>query len=162
MALTASFEMAGGLVLGVADTGKGMTVDEIIVALEPFGQVQSAMARDHGGTGLGSPVVRHLVELHGGNLKGDSHKGQGTTVTVTIPPKGLLSAFPRGLLPLHKCPAAAFSTPLGVAIFNLQWDSRTSIILLLVTPLRMIPPTTYSFCTSDGFLSSANRAIAYC
>jgi signal transduction histidine kinase len=88
--LTASFEEAMGLVLEVADTGKGMSPDEIVVALEPFGQVESAMARNHDGTGLGLPIARHLVELHGGSLSVASSRGKGTTVSVVIPPLRLV------------------------------------------------------------------------
>jgi signal transduction histidine kinase len=43
------------------------------------------MNRGHGGTGLGLPVVKHLVELHGGKLNVSSEVGAGTSVTVTLP-----------------------------------------------------------------------------
>jgi len=75
----------GGTALEVEDTGVGMTPDEITVALEPFGQVDARLARHHEGTGLGLPLARRLVELHGGTLRVQSEKGRGTTVTVTLP-----------------------------------------------------------------------------
>jgi PAS domain S-box-containing protein len=76
----------GGIAFDVSDTGQGMTADEIIVALEPFGQIDSGHNRRHEGTGLGLPLARQLAALHGGSLEIRSEKGEGTTVTVTLPP----------------------------------------------------------------------------
>jgi signal transduction histidine kinase len=92
--LTASFEESKGLVLAVTDTGKGMSAEEMVVALEPFGQVESAMSRNHDGTGLGLPIARHLVELHGGGLSIASRSGEGTTVTVAIPYRRAAGVIP--------------------------------------------------------------------
>jgi two-component system cell cycle sensor histidine kinase PleC len=75
----------GGVALDVEDTGVGMTEAEVEVALEPFGQVDGRLAREHEGTGLGLPLARRLIELHGGSLRVRSEKGCGTTVTVTLP-----------------------------------------------------------------------------
>jgi PAS domain S-box-containing protein len=75
----------GGVAFEVCDTGLGMTPDEIEIALEPFGQVDARLAREHEGTGLGLPLARRLAELHGGFLEINSEKGSGTTVTVTLP-----------------------------------------------------------------------------
>ena len=54
-------------------------------ALEPFGQVDSSLARKYEGTGLGLPLTRQMAELHGGSLTLESTPGQGTTVTVILP-----------------------------------------------------------------------------
>ena len=69
----------------VQDNGPGMTKEEIIIALQPFGQVDAGLERRHEGTGLGLPLARSLIELHGGALQIDSDKGRGTTVTATFP-----------------------------------------------------------------------------
>jgi two-component system cell cycle sensor histidine kinase PleC len=69
----------------VTDTGIGMSAQDIAVALQPFGQVDSHLARRHGGTGLGLPLARSFVDLHGGTLSIDSAEGQGTTVRVRLP-----------------------------------------------------------------------------
>ena len=69
----------------VADTGIGMTPEDIAVALQPFGQVDSNLARRHGGTGLGLPLVRSFVDQHRGTLSIDSAEGRGTTVQVRLP-----------------------------------------------------------------------------
>jgi PAS domain S-box-containing protein len=78
-------EPDGGISFEVRDTGLGMTPDEIVTALEPFGQVEAGNARRYEGTGLGLPLARRLAELHGGSLTVASEKGRGTTVTVTLP-----------------------------------------------------------------------------
>lgn len=75
----------GGLLLTVADTGIGMRREEIAQALEPFVQVDSDFSRRYEGAGLGLPLVKRLVELHGGTLLIDSEPGQGTIVRVILP-----------------------------------------------------------------------------
>jgi signal transduction histidine kinase len=74
-----------GLTLAVSDTGIGMTAEQIPIALERFGQIDSKLSRKHTGTGLGLPLSKHLVELHGGRLEIASEAGVGTTVTVAFP-----------------------------------------------------------------------------
>ena len=78
-------EPDGGLALAVADTGIGMAAEDIPVALTPFRQVASSLTRKHGGTGLGLPLVKSLIELHGGTLGIDSRPARGTTVTLRFP-----------------------------------------------------------------------------
>ncbi len=75
----------GGIVSVVRDTGVGMTSEELQVALTPFGQVDGGRSRWREGTGLGLPIANALVELHGGELKVRSTKGQGTEVAVILP-----------------------------------------------------------------------------
>jgi two-component system cell cycle sensor histidine kinase PleC len=75
----------GQPVFSVADTGIGMTQAEIEIALEPFGQVDNTFSRSFEGTGLGLPLARKLVELHGGRLELTSVKGKGTTAKVILP-----------------------------------------------------------------------------
>lgn len=75
----------GGVLISIRDTGVGMTTDEMQVALEPFGQVDGGRDRWREGTGLGLPIAKALVELHGGKLVVTSIKGSGTDVTVLLP-----------------------------------------------------------------------------
>ena len=75
----------GGIMIAVSDTGIGMTPEEIAIALEPFQQVTSSLSRTNEGTGLGLPLTRTLVELHGGRLEVASTPGRGTTVKATFP-----------------------------------------------------------------------------
>jgi signal transduction histidine kinase len=75
-----------GLTIVITDEGCGMTDKELQVAITPFGQVDGSKTRMHEGTGLGLSIAKSLIELHGGELKIQSIKGQGTTVTVILPP----------------------------------------------------------------------------
>lgn len=75
----------GEMVVAVADTGIGMTADEIAIAMQPFRQVDSSLARRFEGTGLGLPLTKAFVELHGGRLVIDSAPGIGTTARAIFP-----------------------------------------------------------------------------
>ena len=75
----------GSLTLWVEDSGIGMSPEDIPIAMAPFGQIDSRLARRYEGTGLGLPLTKALVELHGGQIAIDSARGKGTTVTVTLP-----------------------------------------------------------------------------
>ncbi len=74
-----------GFVMRVIDTGIGIAQEDIPKALEPFGQVDSKLSRKYEGTGLGLPLSKGLVELHGGRLELASEVGVGTTVTIILP-----------------------------------------------------------------------------
>ncbi len=81
-----AFVEGGEFRLEVADTGVGMGADEIRIALTPFQQVRRGDGSDAlDGTGLGLPLVKALVELHGGTLAIDSALGAGTTVRIGLP-----------------------------------------------------------------------------
>jgi len=76
---------SGQYILSVSDTGRGMTEQEIAKALTNFGQIEGVFTRNTGGTGLGLPLTRALVEAHGGTLDIMSQAGVGTTVSVRLP-----------------------------------------------------------------------------
>lgn len=76
----------GGATITVADTGCGMSADDLAVALKPFGQVKQGHLQAHEGTGLGLPIATALAEQHGGSLRISSEPGAGTTVVLTLPP----------------------------------------------------------------------------
>jgi signal transduction histidine kinase len=69
----------------VIDTGIGMSEAEVAVAMEPFRQIDNTLARKYEGTGLGLPLTRALIELHGGVFDLSSKPGIGTTATVRLP-----------------------------------------------------------------------------
>lgn len=76
---------AEGTNLTVSDNGVGMNEAEVALAVEPYGQLNSTMARNSKGTGLGLPIAKGLAELHGGRLSLSSSKGKGTKVLVALP-----------------------------------------------------------------------------
>ena len=72
--------------LKVADTGEGIPPEFLPYVFDRFRQAEGSMTRKQGGLGLGLAVVRHLVELHGGNVRAESRgKGWGSTFTVDLP-----------------------------------------------------------------------------
>jgi two-component system cell cycle sensor histidine kinase PleC len=75
----------GSVTIAIADTGVGMTHEQIVLAMQPFAQVQGHLARTQEGTGLGLPLAMGLVKLHGGSLYLDSQPGAGTTAMLTLP-----------------------------------------------------------------------------
>jgi signal transduction histidine kinase len=74
-----------GFIFNITDTGEGMAPEDIPKALEPFGQVGDPLVNDDVGTGLGLPLTKALIELHGGSIFLASLPGLGTTATVTFP-----------------------------------------------------------------------------
>ena len=83
--VTAEIVEDGSVRLQVADTGIGMSADEIPIALAVFGQVDSRLARRYDGTGLGLPLAKSIVELHGGEIAIESAPGEGTSVMIRLP-----------------------------------------------------------------------------
>jgi signal transduction histidine kinase len=75
-----------GFVFSISDTGSGMAPEDIPMALEPFGQVGDPQVKGEIGTGLGLPLTKALVEVHGGTIELASQLGLGTTATVKLPP----------------------------------------------------------------------------
>ncbi len=76
-----------GIRFDVRDTGIGIPKDEFDTVLSPFGQIDTAHARDHQGTCLGLPLVKSFIEMHGGSIEIESEIGEGTTVTLIFPPE---------------------------------------------------------------------------
>ena len=72
-----------------------MAPAEIPKAMEPFGQINSKISRKYEGTGLGLPLAKDLVELHGGTLTIESQVNVGTTVTIELPKQRIVSPAPR-------------------------------------------------------------------
>ncbi len=85
--------VAAGVSIEVADTGVGIKPEDMERVLESFGQARHDITTtEEQGTGLGLPIVKGLVELHGGTLGLASTPRQGTTVTVTLPPERVIAA----------------------------------------------------------------------
>jgi PAS domain S-box-containing protein len=71
--------------ISIADSGVGMAKEDIPTAMETFSQVSANPDHTRSGSGLGLPLVRHLMELHGGDVALESELGVGTTVTLRFP-----------------------------------------------------------------------------
>ncbi|WP_081426403.1 response regulator [Sorangium cellulosum] len=82
-----SLEEVGGVArIRVSDTGEGISAEFLPHVFERFRQADSSVRRERGGLGLGLSIVRHLVELHGGTVRGESDgPGRGATFTVDLP-----------------------------------------------------------------------------
>ncbi|HVF10477.1 MAG TPA: ATP-binding protein, partial [Abditibacteriaceae bacterium] len=72
-------------IMSVADTGMGMTPEQVEQLFQKFYRAPDAPARRIKGTGLGLYLVKQLVEAHGGNIEVESVHGRGTTFTVSLP-----------------------------------------------------------------------------
>jgi signal transduction histidine kinase len=90
VAVTAALVDSGEILLCVADTGVGMSEEEIAIALTPFGQVDSTLSRSHEGTGLGLPLARAMAKLHQAEFRVSSVKGVGTSVEIAFPAARLI------------------------------------------------------------------------
>ena len=77
--------------LQVSDTGPGIPAHEIPIIMENFGRGSLAVKLAEQGTGLGLPIVRGLVAMHGGEFQIESRENEGTCVTVTLPPERVLA-----------------------------------------------------------------------
>ena len=102
--LAAEVEDGGDLKVTVSDTGIGIAAKDLDSVMTPFSQVDSTYCRSHEGIGLGLPISRALVELHGGSLTMESEEGVGTTVTVRFPAERVehWSHDPQNLDTAHK------------------------------------------------------------
>ena len=91
-----------GYVFEVVDTGIGMAPKDIPLALSQFGQVNGPHNQKHDGTGLGLPLTKALVEMHGGSFEIQSEVGVGTTVTACFPASRIVKSSTRS----NRFPAA--------------------------------------------------------
>jgi two-component system sensor histidine kinase/response regulator len=74
-----------GIAFRVEDNGIGISAEQLPIALAPFGQVENSLTRKNDGVGLGLPLTKRLVELHGGTIEIDSELGKGTIASVYLP-----------------------------------------------------------------------------
>ena len=79
-------EPDGGLLVRVSDTGSGMTDEMQEQVIRAFGSDGGGVRAEKTGAGLGLPLAKQLMELHGGGLSIASQPGQGTVVDLRLPP----------------------------------------------------------------------------
>ncbi|MDQ7094672.1 ATP-binding protein [Desulfosporosinus sp. PR] len=78
-------KMSNMLEVCVSDTGEGIPADKLTDIFKSFEQVDNSLTRRHGGTGLGLPITKQLVELQGGAIRVESHPGAGSRFYFTLP-----------------------------------------------------------------------------
>ncbi len=117
----------------VRDTGVGITTEMLPRIFEPFTQVESSRTRSEGGLGLGLPLVRSLVELHGGEVEARSEgAGQGTEFVVRLPLRsGDIAARPARRPVRATAAAAGPAAALRILIVEDNLDGRESLRDLL-------------------------------
>jgi len=85
VSILACIAHSGELRITVADTGIGIDQKDIPMILQKFGQVENSLQRKFDGVGLGLPLAKSLIEMHGGSLHIKSRLGKGTAVCFTVP-----------------------------------------------------------------------------
>jgi two-component system cell cycle sensor histidine kinase PleC len=79
--------------MSVTDTGPGIPEEEIPIVLASFGQGSNSIKSAERGAGLGLPIAKNLVDLHGGTFALKSKLRIGTEVVITFPPERVMSAL---------------------------------------------------------------------
>lgn len=91
--LKVGWTASGGQYLSVKDTGPGIPEEEIPIVLDTFGQGTNAIKSAEQGAGLGLPIVKSIIDLHGGTFVLRSKLREGTEVIVTFPPERVMTAL---------------------------------------------------------------------
>jgi two-component system cell cycle sensor histidine kinase PleC len=91
--LKAGWTASGGQYISVKDTGPGIPEEEIPIVLASFGQGSNSIKSAEQGAGLGLPIAKNLVDLHGGTFTLKSKLRIGTEVVITFPPERVMSAL---------------------------------------------------------------------
>ena len=99
---------SGGQYVSVNDTGPGIPEDEIPVVMSSFGRGSLAIKTAEQGSGLGLPIVKGLIDLHGGGFQLKSQPREGTEVIITFPSARVIDALAAvDMAPKKKKPQAA-------------------------------------------------------
>ena len=97
---------SGGQYISVKDTGAGIPEEEIPIVLASFGQGSNSIKSAEQGAGLGLPIAKSLVDMHGGNFTLTSKLRIGTEVIVTFPPERVVAPLPERAPPISSAAEA--------------------------------------------------------
>src|SRR5580704_14466232 len=122
---------SGGQYFTVQDTGSGIPEEEIPIVLASFGQGSNAIKSAEQGAGLGLPIAKNLIDLHGGTFSLKSKLRIGTEVIVTFPPERVMSA----LAPISESPAPLQPGTAGTATADEKHRARNKPIMSAGTGL---------------------------
>ncbi|MFV0279194.1 MAG: sensor histidine kinase [Rhodoblastus sp.] len=95
ISIKVGWTQAGGQYFSVRDTGTGIPEHEIPIVMSSFGRGALAQKNADEGSGLGLPIVKGLIEMHGGTFTLRSKVREGTEVIVIFPPERVMNALPR-------------------------------------------------------------------
>jgi signal transduction histidine kinase len=91
VALSTAYSESGSVMVEVRDTGIGIPPEDLATVFDQFSRAGNAHLSAEIGTGLGLPIVRGLMALHGGDLRIESKPGVGTAVTIEFPATRILA-----------------------------------------------------------------------
>jgi two-component system phosphate regulon sensor histidine kinase PhoR len=80
-----TYQDTASVCLEVTDTGIGIAAEDIPRIFESFFRTEGARQQSARGTGLGLPIVKRIVDLHGGQIQVESQPGRGSTFRVAFP-----------------------------------------------------------------------------
>jgi two-component system cell cycle sensor histidine kinase PleC len=119
--LKVGWTASGGQYMSVKDTGPGIPEEEIPIVLASFGQGSNSIKSAEQGAGLGLPIAKSLVDLHGGTFTLKSKLRIGTEVVVTFPPERVVAA----MAPVRELKAPPITAP-GEPILTPEEKQRLS------------------------------------
>jgi signal transduction histidine kinase/DNA-binding response OmpR family regulator len=118
------------VLISVTDTGIGIAPEDLQFVFQEFQQIDNSMTRSSGGTGLGLPITRKLVQMHGGVIWVESEAGKGTTFSLLLPLDGVGETVNAPALPVsYKRPAESSKISAHPLILVVEDDPRFSNIL---------------------------------
>jgi signal transduction histidine kinase len=132
---------AGQLEIEVADTGVGMSRDQMARLFEKFVQADASTTRRFGGTGLGLSICFELVQRMGGTISPASELGKGATFTVTLPLQRTgVAPAPAARAPAPAAPALADGAALPVRVLAAEDNTMNQLVLkTLLAQIGILP-----------------------
>ncbi|MGD9669960.1 MAG: sensor histidine kinase [Hyphomicrobiaceae bacterium] len=129
----------GGQFVSVRDTGPGIPEHELPKVMQAFGQGSLAHETAEGGTGLGLPIVKNLIELHGGTFELRSELRKGTEATAYVPPIRVLESLPPLQSPGNERHRRSEGAPSHIAAGPSRAASRSPRLVSARTPAGLAP-----------------------